>query len=281
MMRGIEMKKAFKLMGLFALVLSAMAFSATAAQAELNAKWKVNGADTTDALNVLAQAALEPIILKDAEGKITEDKHGILLTKTGLTKVEILCTSLKFVDALLKTLGGAKGKIHFDGCITKLNGGAAAGACKPHSPGAAEGLIETNALDGLIKLHETATKTKVDLFELLPEPVKFKDENGEELTKTPPFVTLIMGKEVGSECSIGSKFDITGKAFLKDAQEEGLVEKVTHLVVEGPLSALLFGGNAATIDGNANVFLGGGLPKEEGGKNVGGHEGLKFSGIAN
>src|SRR5262245_5658585 len=121
-MRGIEMRKAFKasrLMGLFALIVSAMAFSATAAQAEPGAVWKVNGAAVTDALKAEVKTQIE-------------GEHGILLTKVGLSKVEILCTTLKFIDALLKVLGGATGKIHFEGCITKLNGSTAA-ACKPHS----------------------------------------------------------------------------------------------------------------------------------------------------
>jgi hypothetical protein len=247
------MKKAFRasrLMGLFVLALGVMAFSATAAQAELGAFWSVNKEagkpvnQVTNALNVRVQAAIV-------------GKHAILLTKVGLSKVEILCTTITFVDALLKELGGATGKIHFEGpCVTLLNG-AAASACVPHSPGAANGLIETNALDGLIKLHTTGAGTKVDLFELLP-------------TSGSVFVTLILGKAapLPNECAIGEKFDITGTAFLKESQEEGLVERTKHEFEEGPLSELFFGANHATIDGKALASL------------AGTHAGFLWSGLA-
>lgn len=245
------MKKALRasrLIGLLVLVLSLMGISATAAQAEVGAHWNINKAEYKTGLTVEVGTKLV-------------GSFGTLLTKVGLTKVEILCTTLSFKDALLKVLGGASGKIHFEGCITKLNGGAAAGACKPHSPGATEGLIETNLLDGLIKLHTPEVGGKVDLLELLPTKV------GET---TPPFVTIVMGKEVGSECSIGAKFDITGPAFLKDSKGEGLVELKEHEVEEGPLTKLLFGANAATIDGKALASL----SDTE-------HKGMTFSGIAN
>ncbi len=93
------------------------------------------------------------------------------------------------------------------------------------------------------------------------------------LQLSPPasgiFVTLVMGNEVKSECSIGAKFDITGSAFLKaGTTTEGKEETVEKLFSEGPLSALLFGGNAATIDGSAKAIL------------IGAHTGMKWSGIA-
>jgi hypothetical protein len=245
------MKKAFKasrLMGLFALALGLMAFSATAAQAEPGAHWNVNGSEYKSPLSVELQATLE-------------NNHSVLLTKVGLSKVEILCEKIEFRDALLQELGRVLGRIHFDKCKTKLNGSVAA-ACVPHSPGASNELILTNFLLGLIKLHTPAVGSKVDLLELTPE-----NEKGEPITV---FVTLVLGKAAPekNECAIGEKFDITGKAFLKDCLEEGLVEKTTHLAVEGPLSALLFGANPATIDGSANVFL------------TGAHSGMNWSGIA-
>ena len=234
------MKKAFRasrLMGLFAIVLGLMAFGATAAQAEPGAHWNVNG------------SAISGALLPEVQAEEDTD-HSTLLTKVGLSKVEILCDTIEFVGVKLHELGRATGKILYHECTTKLNGTAAA-ACTPKSPGQALGLIETNALDALIKLHTTGTGSKVDLLELLPAEGK------------TAFATL----ELGATCAIGSKFDITGKVFLKDCTEEGLVEKVKHLFEEGPLSALLFGANAATIDGSAWGFL------------VGvGHAGLPFSG---
>jgi hypothetical protein len=250
------MKKASRFVGvMLALALGAMALGAVMTNAEAGAVWKINGASITSALKPEVQVSeLETL-------SATGVKEGILLTKVGLTKIEILCTELKFVDALLGLTGSATAKIHFAGCVTKLNGGAAAGACKPHSPGAAEGLIETNALKGLIVLHI------------------LKNEKGEEIGKdellelSPAsgtvFVDLKMGKEVGSECSIGSHFEITGKAVLKaGTTTEGKEDTVEKLFSEGPLSALLFGGNAATIDGSAKAKL------------VGAHAGMKWIGLA-
>jgi len=236
-----------KPVGLLALVLGAMAFSASAAWAETGAHWNVNGTNF-DSFGGKLSVELETAI---------EGVHGILLSTSGSTKVEILCTTVKLKDALLKANGGATGAMHFEGCIAKLNEKAAASSCKPHSPGATSGLIETNALDALIKLHTTETGKKVDLIELLP------------VVASQPIVMLILGSEgAENECALGELFDVTGKFFAKDAQEALLSEKFEHLMVEGPLSALLFGGNPATIDGSANLFL------------EATHKGLKFSGIA-
>jgi hypothetical protein len=133
--------------------------------------------------------------------------------------------------------------------------GAIEATCKPHSPGAAEGLIETNALKGLIVLHEPQAGVKVPLLEVTPVGAN-------------PFVMLKLGKETRSECSIGGAVNITGKVFFKDCQSEGEGEKKVHLVEEnGPLSALLYGAEPALLDGSANDFL------------VGTHTGLEFSGI--
>jgi len=213
--------------------------------------WKVNGAAISGTLKPEVQVTeLETLAA-------TGVKESILLTKVGLSKVELLCTELKFVDALLGLAGSVTGKIHFAGCVMKLNGGAAAGACKPHSPGATEGLIQTNALKGLIVLHTTGTGAKEELLELNPE-------------SGAVFVDIKMGKEVGSECSIGSAFDITGKAVLKaGTTTEGKEDTVSKLFSEGPLSVILFGGgNATTLDGGFKAAL------------TGSHAGMKWSGIA-
>ena len=230
------MKKAFRasrLIGLFGLVLGVMAFGATAAQAELNAHWNINKMELKSPLLPEIQAVLE-------------NNDGILLTKVGLSKVELLCTALKLVGAKLHELGRATGKIHFSGCITKLNGTTSA-ACVPHSPGAPNGLIETNALKGLIKLHTPATGPKVPALEVLPE-------TGEV------YVTLILGKAAPekNECAIGEKFDFKGNAFIRDGLGKGETELVTHLFeVEPTLTKLLYGANPATLDGSANVSLAG------------------------
>ena len=216
------MKKALKasrLMGLLALALGLMAFTATAAQAEVNAFWEVNGSTLSGNESVNAK---------------NDTAHSTLLTTVGTSKVEILCGKIKFVGATISGTG-AKGKIHYEECTTLLNG-VAASRCTPKSPGAALGLIETNALKGLLKL----TLASQDVLELSPE-------SGTEFVKL----------SLGSLCAIGNEFAITGKATIKDCKGEGRVNKVEHLFEEGPESALLFGGNAATIDGSAWGFLSG------------------------
>jgi hypothetical protein len=253
-MKMREALKASTLMGLFALTFSVFAFTATAAHAEPGAHWNIGGAEFKLLLIKPSPVTLLHIA-DELEAKI-EGERGTLLTKSGLTKVEISCTSISTAGSALQELGGVIGKVHFLGCVTKLNGSTAA-ACAPHSPGALPGLIETNALDGLLKLHTTAIGVKIDLLEVLTE--KFGETS-------LPFVTLELGS---GECAIGSKFDITGKFFVQDGQGEALVEKVTHLFVEAPLSALLFGKNPATIDGSAFVSL------------AGTRGGFTYSGIAN
>jgi hypothetical protein len=226
------MRKAFKasrLISLLALAAGLMAFSAAGAHAEPGAYWEVGGVQIKDG-TLLPQIQAE----KDS-------KHSVLLTTVGLSKVEILCTEIKFIGAKLHELGRATGIIHYDNCETFLNGKLAA-ACKPHSLGDELGLIETNKLHGLIKLHELTGGAKDDLFELLPESGSI-------------FVGIVFGMETKNECAIGEHFNITGKVFLKDCVNEGLVNKERHLFEEGPLSALLFGSKPATIDGSAWAFL--------------------------
>jgi hypothetical protein len=237
------MKKAFKVsrpVSLLALVLGLMAFSATAAQAEPGAYWEVGGTKIEGSSSLLPE-----IQAKNDTVHIT-----LLITISGST-VEVLCGPIKFVGAKLHTLGRATGKIHYDKCTTLVNH-VAAPRCTPKSPGAAAGLIETGALEGLIKLHELAGGAKDDLLKLSPAT---------GLT----FFTL----ELGALCSIGEKFDITGHLYLKDCSNEGLVNKVEHLFEEGPLSDVFLGLNRVTMDGSFWAFL------------VGAHAGMQFSGHPN
>ncbi|MDX6602310.1 MAG: hypothetical protein QOF13_1512 [Solirubrobacterales bacterium] len=235
------MRKAFKasrLMGLCAIVFGLMAFGATAAQAEPGAYWLVNGTDIGK--------TLLPEVNAKSDSAVTT-----LLTKVGVTNVEILCPTIKLVGAKLHELGRATGKIHYEGCKTSLNGGAHVKNCEPKSHGAAAGLIETNALDALLKLHILASGAKDELLELLPEAG-----------------TVLVPILLGALCAIGDKFNISGKVTIKDCLGEGLVDKKEHLFEEGPLSALLFGSNPAVIDGSAFGFL------------IGAHAGMKFAGHA-
>jgi hypothetical protein len=224
MMRGIEMKKAFKasrLIGLLALALGLMAFSATAAQAEPGAFWEVNGSVLSGSAEVQAK---------------NDTAHSTLLSTSGGSSVEILCGPIKFVGGTLSGTGGS-GKIHYEECTTKL-AGVTANRCVPRSPGAAAGLIETRQITALLKLHELAGGTKDDLLDLSPEG--------------GVFVELSLGSGL---CAIGNSIPITGLVTLKDCRGEALANVVEHLFEEGPLSTLKFGENPATIDGSAWGFL--------------------------
>jgi hypothetical protein len=183
-----------------------------------------------------------PEVPVEVTGKAEETL--VLLTKVGLSKVEVSCTAVKFVGALLEAAGGASGKLHYEGCITKING-STAGACVPHSPGAANGLIQTNSLKGQLQLHEVSPGTKLGQLELLPQAGSV-------------FVTVVAGKEAPekNECAFGEKFDVSGTLFADEAGGGLEAEATTHLLkASASLGALKFGANAATLDGGVRLDL--------------------------
>jgi hypothetical protein len=230
--------KAPRLLGLLAIVAGAMVFGATAAQAEPGAYWLVNGTDIGESL------------LPEVQAK-NDGTDFAISTKIGATSLDLLCSTISLKGAKLHELGRATGRIHYEGCTTLLNG-KTSNACKPKSPGATAGLIETNPLEALLKLHELAGGAKDELLELVP-------------SEGTSFVTI----ELGALCAIGNKFAITGKAFIEDCLDEALVDREEHLVEEGPLTVLLFGSNpASVISGSAFVFL------------EGAHKGMTFAGHA-
>ena len=224
------MRPATRLVGLFALMIGLMAVSVPAAQAEPGAYWEVGGTKIEGASELLPKIGLK----KDVP-------NIIFLLKISGSKIELSCTEIKMVNGLLHKLGNITGKLHFGNCITKMNGSEA--SCKPHSPGAELGLIETNALVGLLKLHAEGA-IKEDLLELLPQV-------GET------FLTFVLGVEGKEECLfLLGKNEIKGKVFLKDCQNELLTNKAEHLFEEQKaLSKLLFAGTPFTIDGSFLAFL--------------------------
>jgi hypothetical protein len=242
MMRGIEMTKAFKtprLFGLLALLVGLMAFSAVAAHAEPGAYWEAGGT------KIDGKTLLPEINAKKDTSNLT------VLTKVGLSTLEILCTEIAFKSGLLHELGRFTGRIHFSGCITKLNGKEAL-SCVPHSPGAPEGLIETEPLEGLLKLHEPVAGGTEDLLELLP------------VNASMLWYTLQYGS---GKCTIGNNISVTGTLFLKDCQSLLLSNELEHLFEEQKaLSKILFGANPMTMDGSFWAFL------------TGAHEGQLWSG---
>ena len=234
------MTKAFKvsrLFGLLALLAGLMAFSATAAQAEPGAYWEVGGTQIKD----------KTLLPEINARKDTPDI--IFLSKSGLSTLAIDCTDIAFRNGLLHELGRFTGSIHLTGCITKLNGSEAP-LCKPHSPGAAEGLILTEPLEGLLKLHKPTAGGTEDVLELLA------------VNAGMVFVTLEFGS---GKCAIKG-FNLTGTIFLKDCKGLGLTNELEHLFEEHSLTKLLWGANSMTIDGSFWVFL------------EGAHKGQKWSG---
>jgi len=239
----IRSRLGLKALVLSGLVLGLMAFAAAGAQAESTAAWMVNGSNISSTL-------LPSVQVKELENKTSS----LLFTTAGGTKVEILCTSAKLLnadgveDAKLGIEGKVDpGKVHFEGCITKLNGTTSAN-CKPHT-GANSGLILTELGKGLIRLHPTGGQP---VLEVVPT-------NEKEL-----FVTI----ELSELCAIGESVPVNGLLFLKDCKTEGKVELVEHLVEElKELTKLTALGQPATLDGSALVKL------------SGAHAGLKFSAL--
>jgi hypothetical protein len=234
------------LLGLCVVVLGVMAFSASAAQAEVGAKWLI--------LETPGGVVKDAAVLLAALGGTLENNTGSLLTKVLGIAVEILCVSLTPKAFHLEKEGSVDGKLHFDGCLTKLNGVLNTN-CKPKTAGAPEGLIETAALKGLLILHELAGGAKDKLVRL--EPLV-----GET------FATLNMG----AACPIGELIPVRGKFVIKDCKELLLEHKVAHLAEEGPLTDLWVlnktAEHAAKLDGSTNLFLSGAHEGKEWGGDV-------------
>jgi hypothetical protein len=225
-------KQGLKAIGLCLMAaLGIMAFAASA-QAEPGAHWNVNGTAITAESTVAVSATLE-------------NGTGSLLTQVGLNAVKVLCTALEFEGAVLKAEGGSLGRIKLTGCKMFLNG-TLAEKCAPKSEGAETGTILTKLLKGLIVLHKGVSATEG--YNRI-EPEGGPDES---------FVNVLLG----ASCAIGSEMPFFGKIALKDCNNEGRVEKVTHLAEEfKPLTDLRvftpLTGTPATIDGSANVSLSG------------------------
>jgi hypothetical protein len=237
----VRSRLGLKVLGLCALALGLMAFVASAAQAEMNARWKVAGSEITGA------NFAHPVI-REIEGKT----GSLLFTTKGGTKVTILCTTAEIDEGflLIKEGGVALGRILFKGCVTLLNG-LLSSACKPKGGGAPIGEILSEKGKGLIVLDEVAGVDE--------DYVKITPDEG----------TLFSKLELGKECSIGEVVKVETKAagegfWLRDcptgtktSKEQFLTEAVIHLIEES-LHGLIALGQPATIDGSANVQLNGG-----------------------
>jgi hypothetical protein len=210
-----------------------MAFSASVAEAETGARWLI--LDESGALLSNIEASI------NLEADTTEVLHA----EIAKTKVLFECTAISAENAVLKPNGsiGNGAKIKFSGCITKLNG-VTSPACVPKAGGTETGVIYTQPLHGLI--------VSDNLLRILPD-------SGE---------TFVI-KELGAECSIGSKVPVIGKLFFKDCENLSLTHLVKHLLEVDTSTALWVISKTAehltTILGSGWAFL------------SGAHQGLKFS----
>lgn len=211
------------LLGLCAVVFGVMAFSTGAAQAETGAYWLVKGAKFTTLLPELAG---------------TLEGHGTLLSELVGINFHILCTAIELKEThLLEPDGGLLGFIVFSGCdVYFLEGGKAVLQKECVIPGKT---VTTDKTKGLIVLN--ASKEGV---------TKFEPAAG----ATGKFATISMGET----CPIGESITVKGSLILKDCQKAFLTDQVTHLVeADNAVSDLLIGLKKATLDGSANVVLGG------------------------
>jgi hypothetical protein len=238
-----------------------MALGTGAAQAEVGSHWNVAG-------KAIPSGLLPFVQVKEIEElKAAKDpgKHLVLYTHVlGGTLVKLLCTNAELEEFHLLTEGGSLGKIKFTGCefyLTEVGKTEfLSAACEPKT-GTETGVILTNLLKDLIVLHE-----------LKPSGVKDTLDRIEPSAAGGPWFTI----ESSKECAYGAKANVGGVLFLKDCQNEFGVEKVEHLVEEGPLTHLWLLSDtvehASTIVGSTVLAL-----TDFGAEK---HRGLKWSGTA-
>jgi len=251
----------FSLLGVLLAAIGLMAFFASAAQAE--GEWlvlKEAGKLLTGAEIVANKEKFEVVEL--------ENKTGSLLGEIGTTRIDILCTALSLIDALLTATGGVKGesgkppveaKVRFTGCVF-LSGGANGlekeqPKCQPKTNGGALGTVETLGAHALLKLHELKDKEgklieKDDTLLILPD------------NETTQLATTL---ELGAGCAFGEELPVFGHLSLQDCggTTKALEHLLSHLATEfAPLTTLaLFaqrgklGAKNASIDGSATFKL--------------------------
>jgi hypothetical protein len=222
------------LLSLCTMLLAVMALSASAAQAEPNAKWLILDEDGT---------ALDANDLHAAIEGTLENNHLILLTEILKLKVEILCTAIQLIGGAILGQGSVVGTVKLTGCKIVISGKESK-PCVPHTKGAPAGTLESTHGHGLIVLHELSPTVRDELVLLLPETGN-----------------TIFTLEMGEACALGESLPIKGKFVVKDCQNAFLTHQVIHLIEEGPLSHLFIISDtpehAVKVDGSVNVFLSG------------------------
>lgn len=238
-------------------ILGLVAYAGGTAHAEPDSKWgilKANGelvkiAPASDPGGI--GDALLPLI------QITEieEKHLTILTAVSGQAIQILCTGATLEENVTLILNGAVslGRVELTGCTIKI-GGTVRAVCKPHSKGKPEGSILSEKGYGLIRLH------------IGIPTVLFLPDVGETL------LSIILGQEGESECSLGENLPLSGKLAIRDCGGFFKQEKVVHLINEfSQLTDMWVLNKTAehktVIDGSALVGL------------IGEHKGLEWAGL--
>jgi hypothetical protein len=221
------------LLGLCAVALSLMVFSAAGAQAEKGARWLIltsggvlkEGSTLNAPLNVRKDIFNSPFVLHSEILKI---------------KVLFLCESISIANAKLLaegSIGQAPGfvsgsTITFSFCTTDLNG-VFASECTPVGS-----TITTNPGHALLVLGAAGER----LVKVLPD-----------IGETLATITL------PAACPIGTKVPLIGKINLKDCENLMSTHLFEHLVEQGPGTELFTisktAEHAATLLGSAWVAL--------------------------
>lgn len=260
-------KLGLRTLALSGLVLCTTAFNATAAHAEKEANWRVNGTNVSSTL-------LPQLEISEIENKTAS----LSWTTKGGTGVLLLCTAAKFTEGgKLSANGGITlGRINFIGCSVLLNE-VAAPKCHPHSftKGELSGELLSEKFSGLTILDKEEKLIIINkegkeevIFDRISDLVKFTPDEGKILMVFLLGETCAIGETVSIEAQKNEETEEIEGLWLKDhGGNSGLTtEAVTHLVEEG-LRKILALGQPASIIGSANLALTGEV-----------HKGLKWSG---
>jgi hypothetical protein len=232
-------KRGLSGLSVLAVLLGLIALMSSSTRAEVGANWKIKGSNVTEKLS-------PSIGVKEIE-KVTgtEERYVGLLTTLNKEQVDFRCTGISIIGAKLEPEGKITSgmKFKFSGCVF-LSKGKISLACSPLYEGKEKGVIVTNALKGLLFLHEGKGL------------VSFEPAKG------PSFMII----EFGEECVFFPSWGFGGKLTLKDASLG--TESVTHLFAEGPLSTLALEGTVPTTFCGSVVW-----------ELTGEHKGLPWSGI--
>jgi hypothetical protein len=219
-------------------VFSLAAFYAIPAQAETGAKWLVLNAG-----KLLTDAEIDAN--KEKLEASAENGTFSLLSSIAKLELEIKCSTVSLIDALLAANGSLKKgmKIKLAECkLFKRASGTLTEEitnCKPHSPGSPLGTIESNSLHALLQLYKLANEKVDDVILILPD-----NEETNEFFHT----------EWSFNCIVGEIFSTFGKLALSDCSGEGRTHQVTHLLSEfEPLTKLYMAGEAEEREPNTRT----------------------------